>query len=204
MSKPVVIIAVHGILARDLGRKSVGNLRPYAESRGYKFVLHSYGFKGVLGARLFNGFAAKSLALKCNQWKQWGYRVVLLGHSNGVAVMDRATKRHGACAEGSVCINGAIDSDREFADHLRWVDVWYTSDDKWTKLAGLIPFTKWGNQGAKGYVGEDEKVSTINASSSRFLSPASGHSGILMKPSVDIFGPKIMTRIRSNLRRVKE
>jgi hypothetical protein len=166
---------VHGFNVRDGGARTTDLIAPYFETVGFRPVEQDYGYV-LLTMLVTNRVVANKIAGEVRPGD------IGCGHSNGCAVLTRAADA-GAPFEGLVLINPALDADIEFAPQLKWVHVYYNQDDGAVKWAELIPDwlnQRWGNMGARGYVGADPRVESINCQrdQGRGLPRIEGHSAI--------------------------
>jgi hypothetical protein len=148
---------VHGFNIRDGGARTTDLIAPYFEKHGFTPVEQDYGFLFLLGAWACNSRIARRIA------KDVCPGDIGCGHSNGCAILTRAADA-GAPFEGLVLINPALDADIKFAPQLKWIHVYANKDDGAVKWAELIPHRlnkRWGDMGARGYVGKDARVTTV-------------------------------------------
>lgn len=183
---------VHGFNVSDSGARTTDRLAPYFENVGFRVVEHDYGFQLFLGAWACNSTIAKRIRTKVSPGD------VGVGHSNGCAILTRAADA-GAPFAGLVLINPALDADITFAPHLKWVHVYYNRDDGAVALAELIPHwlnKRWGDMGARGYVGRDSRIENIDCQhdQGRALPVVAGHSAIFRH--MPAWGPFIAAKAR--------
>lgn len=182
MPKKFVAILIHGYNVADPG-KTVGKLRPEFEALGVLVEVHNYGywpFTWQVTRR--NPKEAEEVAKRCRYWKLKGYEVIVVGHSNGVAVIYLATKDHNAPVDVCVAINPALDVHLNPAPKAKSVQVWHNQGDrpvKWAvwlrKIFKGVEARPWGAMGAYGYQGKDQNVINFNAGED-FKKKADGHS----------------------------
>jgi pimeloyl-ACP methyl ester carboxylesterase len=163
---------VHGYNVTDGGKGTTGTLKPHFNAEGFETLEHSYGWIGLIEAYLRNESIAADIAETVHTGD------IGVGHSNGCALLLHAATK-GAPLDGLVLINPALDRDTVFPSQLRWIHVYYNAGDMAVRLAQLIPNwlnKRWGDMGAKGYVGKDRRVKQFDCG--RGKDPVSGHSAI--------------------------
>ena len=159
----VTVWLVHGFNARN-PENTIGKLRPWLETLGYRVQLFNYGWLGLLGVRFLNRRIAKTL--------RGLIRVgdVGIGHSNGCAILRRAAEK-GAPFRQLVWINPALNRNTELPPKIKLCTVLHTPHDNVVKWAARIPRHEWGDMGNVGYTGEDPRYFNMNTNQS-------GHSTI--------------------------
>lgn len=168
---------------------SVGRLKIYFE----KAILFDYGWR-FFSVLWHNKTDAKRLAreIKHNETN------ILFGHSNGCAIAVEAA-RQGAEIDVLVCINPALKVNTKFPDSIKHVLVIHTKHDSPTRAARFfdkVPFIQvlipnaWGAMGAKGYIGDDERVDNWDLSD-----VLEGHSDFFRDRNLNKFMPKIINYI---------
>lgn len=173
---------VHGI--RSDGTLNVDRLRPYAEAAGYVVREFEYGWTHALMAWWMNDRRAHLLSKLVQPGD------VAIGHSNGCAILDRATD-HGAAFDTLVYVTPALEVEQRPASQVRRLFVFYSPDDKATWVARLfrwLPGSRWGAMGRYGYEGiTDMRIRSIdlhNALQAKRL----GHSGMFSGDWIERFG----------------
>ena len=106
----------------------------------------------------------------------------IIAHSNGAALVHEAAEL-GARFSHVILINPALDKHLEIENAKR-TTVYYAPSDPWTKLAAFIPFSNWGNMGAKGYRPRSGICprNTVNINLDRLTGLECGHSGVFATP----------------------
>lgn len=99
---------------------------------------------------------------------------VVVGHSNAGNVIHDAL-RAGMQARMGILLSPALDADIDTSDYratLEEMHVWYTSKDWAVRFARFVPHSDWGDMGAKGYIGDDERFTNTD-----YTSMIGGHCG---------------------------
>lgn len=195
--KSTVVILVHGYNVADPG-DTVGKLRPHFERLGAVVEAFDYGFwPFTWQVTKGNIKEARELAVRCCYWKDQGYRVIVVGHSNGVCITYLSTKGSSAPIDICVGINPALQVELNPAPGARLVHIWHNEDDsptKWAvwlrKIFKGVRARPWGAMGANGYSGSDLNVINFNAGR-QFSQKASGHSDVFSRKKKDYFLPLI-------------
>ena len=146
---------VHGFNVTDDGASTINRVAPYLPRLGYVPRRHDYGWKGLLGTLFCNPAIAKSIASQVEPGDTG------IGHSNGCAILSRVAEL-GAQLDGLVFINPALYSDWTAPAHVKWIRVFHSGQDAAVPVAKLIPFVRWGDMGAVGYVGKDPRYVNID------------------------------------------
>lgn len=150
---------IHGINTFDGGRGYVGQFEPLLRDTGIRPEYFTYGKSWLFGFQwALNGGRARELATVIGD-----DACVVLAHSNGCAVAMEAASM-GAPIRNLVFLNPALDRKAKLPGHVGRCDVFYTTDDPWTRIARRLPFHPWGDMGASGYRGSDERYVSWNMS----------------------------------------
>lgn len=195
VSKPLVIL-VHGFNVWDGGRATVGKLRPFLSACGVPYISINYGHVGLVGTRLKNRKIARRVAQAALTALDVGYSPVLIGHSNGCAIIHLAlAELTGLCtlAVGAIYINPAMEKDVRSSASLGWLRVWHSPSDKpvrWSKWLPRSNARPWGEMGAVGYVGSDHRVTNHNK---ELMKPSSkSHSDLFSAELLPFYGPLVV------------
>ena len=148
---------VHGFNVTDGGASTIDRVARYLPRLGYVPRRHAYGWRGLLGTLLGNPAVARSIASQVTPGD------IGIGHSNGCAILSRVAEL-GAPLAGLVFINPALDNCWVAPAHVKWVRVFHSGQDAAVSVAKLIPFVRWGDMGAAGYVGQDPRYINIDIS----------------------------------------
>lgn len=150
---------LHGINTFDGGKGYIGQFRPLLIGEGIDAKLHGYSASWLPGLQwALNGGRARELAEVIGDDP-----CVILAHSNGCAIAMEAAAM-GAPVRNLVFLNPALDRKAKLPAHVGRCDVFYTTDDPWTQIAMRLPFHPWGDMGASGYRGADERYVSWNMS----------------------------------------
>jgi len=133
----------------DGGLSTVGTLFPLLKAQGHNPRFFAYGWVGLIGAWLGNGKRAKKLK-NCTSDND-----VLIGHSNGCAIIARALKK-GANPKRIIFIHPALNKLWEPPDSFEGIiHVYHSERDRATEVAKLtkwVPKSIWGDMGGSGAV----------------------------------------------------
>lgn len=177
---------VHGFNVWDGGEATIGRLVPYFEAEGWDVRMFRYGWTGLLGVR----FGNKSRAKRLKELVRPGD--IGVGHSNGCAVLHMAS-HEGAPFSHLTYVNPALDVDAAPAEGVRSVNVWHSPSDKPVRVAKFLWRHPWGQMGAKGYFGSDQRIRNYDKEHG-FRMSSSKHSDVFTDPALlDYFGPRIAT-----------
>lgn len=195
-----IAILVHGFNVWDGGRATVGKLRPFFANSKIPYLMVNYGWFGIGRTYIKNRKVAKKVANACKTAKimEPNKTIILVGHSNGCAIIYQACKRYGAEVDKLVFINPALDKDVAIPEGVGSVDVWYSPSDKPVKWSKYLPFHPWGEMGRVGYVGpRDARVRSFDKETS-FKVSSSEHSDVFSIEKLPYFGPLIVERALEN------
>ena len=198
--KPIVLL-IHGFNVFN-PEKSVGKLRTFFEVRGCPTVMINYGHTGLIETRFKNPKIAKKIATITAAIKKADpFRpIILVGHSNGCAIIHIATNDFRAIADNVVYINPALEKHLSPGKYVKKCHVWHSPSDKpvkWARrLSKIIPkrwfnARPWGEMGAVGYVGQDERMLNYNKEYS-FLLSSKTHSDVFDWELMPYFGELIV------------
>lgn len=186
-----LVILVHGFNVWDGGRATVGKLRPFYAAHGIPYIMVNYGHFGLGETYWKNKKIAKKIAEACTNAKLSGNKVILVGHSNGCAIIHQAAEKYGAEIHKAVYINPALDKDTEPAESMGALDVWHSPSDKPVKWSRKLPFHPWGEMGATGYIGNSPKVYNINKEKN-YPVRSKEHSDVFSVEKLPYFAPRII------------
>lgn len=166
-------ILVHGIGVSN-GIGSLSAFEPYLTRRGFDIQKFSYGFVFFLSTMEKNPQVAKTLAKLIDDSYLLYDEVVVIGHSNGCAVMELAAAYIKKCHHYTY-LNPALESGNSPGFKVKRTDVWFNRKDcvlKLTEIVRHIPqwmFKKlpWGKMGIIGYTGSDTTVQNNEISVSK-------------------------------------
>lgn len=172
---------VHGFNVSDGGKGSIDHLRPVLEAV-YSPTVHEfdYGYTFLLGALFGNPGRSRELARLSSRGD------IGIGHSNGCALLHRASNLEQSHFDHLIYINPALDSDAVPGQKVKTLDVLYSPDDAATTVAAWIPWVLWGDMGNKGYTGQDPRVKNYNLLSC-LNTKSLGHSGAFTHPQFPSF-----------------
>jgi len=191
-----IVILVHGFNVWDGGRATVGKLTPFFEDRGAMVSVVNYGWFGIGRTYVKNKKVAKKLSKRINllQFKHPRAKIVLVGHSNGCAIINEAANAFSLCAEKAVYINPALNANTKKPSFIKKLDVWYSSSDRAVKWSRWLPFHPWGTMGAVGYIGTDQTVRNFDKQNKWEPNSSSRHSDVFKKKKLKFFGPLIISK----------
>ncbi len=194
-----VAILVHGYNV-SYPERTVGKLRSHFEALGCMVEMFTYGDTNLFQVRWRNPRLAKKLARRVKHWKDLGYKVILVGHSNGCAIIYLTTTVLGVHSDQVVAINPALKKHYNPDFSAKVVQVWHNSGDKpvvfakfWSKIIPDKWFRArpWGEMGNVGYVGSNHNVVNIDTGLKFLPNKALGHSAVFHKPESKFFLPLI-------------
>ena len=199
-------IFIHGLNVKT----EIGSLRkmiPFFSARGIDVIEFNYGYLWLGGAIEKNRELSRLLAHTINEAYDNYDSVVVLGHSNGCAIMELATNHFQKC-DAYVYLHPAIDSSNSPSDKVRFTQVWFNPDDIVIKLCRYVyPFkwirkrTGWGDMGVVGYTGNDSNVTNYEIKT-HGLSGIETHRAVFHR--LAIYGSKIVDTILSDLKKSQE
>ena len=152
----MAIWLIHGFNTWDNGRGTVDRLAPLLKYEGYEVQQFDYGWTFLLGARFGNAGRARKLA------KQVKPGDVAIGHSNGCAIIHRASHL-GAPFKQVIYISPALD--RQLVPDwwtVRDMTVYYSPSDTYVQAASWIPGVIWGDMGAVGCTARHDAIHNYN------------------------------------------
>ena len=135
---------VPGILSS--GKTSIGKLIPYFERAGYLAELVGVPWGFYIIPLLTRRASARKVAARAKELADAGYTVVAVGHSNGCAIIARATEI-GAPLDALVFFNAALEQSVRIGKQVRFVLNGYVPSDTVLKIAAVVPQPFWGNLG---------------------------------------------------------
>lgn len=184
---------IHGFNVWDGGAATVGTLAPFFAAQGVTPVSIDYGHFGLIQTKLFNTRVAEKVNAAIRAASVSYDHVLLVGHSNGCAVIDAASRRPGFKAAGFIYINPALRRDRTLAPGVDFLHVWHSPSDWVVRIARRLPFARnWGAMGAHGYQGvPDPRIENFNKEVGYPVS-SSGHSDVFAYDKRPTFGPIIV------------
>lgn len=157
----------------------------------------SYGHFGLLDSRFKNDKVAKRVAKACANANRNGYKMIVVGHSNGCAIAHRAATRYDAQIEHAIYINPALEKSLVPGPQVRRVDVWHSPSDKpvrWSKWLPAANARPWGEMGAVGYKGGDVRIRNFNKEDD-YAAVSSGHSDMFLVEQLAYFGPVVVAAV---------
>lgn len=186
------VISIHGFNVVDAGRKTVAHVLPFFYKRGCSTEIFDYGFLNLLNPRWRNQKIANKLSERVRELNNIGYKVVIVAHSNGCTITHLTSD---CTIDNAVYINPALDRWRPFPNTIEKADVWHSPSDRVLWLSRLLPFHRWGDMGALGYMGiYDERVTNYNKEFS-FKVSSKKHSDMFKGEKLKFFGPLIVEKV---------
>lgn len=178
---------IHGFNVHDPS-ETTGKLQKYLD----KSFMFNYGWFELISVLLYNKREAKRLKSLIDDYEE----INVYAHSNGCAISVEAA-RQGAKIKTLICINPALKCETKFPNSISKIIVIHTKHDKPTRAARFfdkVPFVQllipnsWGAMGAKGYIGNDKRVTNYNLSDI-----LDGHSDFFDDNNLDFFMPELIT-----------
>ncbi len=168
MSKTIVIL-IHGFNIKDGGKSTVDKLLPYLQD--YLTHQFDYGWIDFFRTDSLNKKLVPILAEVYNGYKELGYKVVVVGHSNGCAIANLAAEHCQISNDDCfIYINPALSTLAYPTQICKTYVLWSEYDQptrlyKWVEKA--IPVIKskwrpWGDMAARGYTGKLKCMVNIN------------------------------------------
>lgn len=147
------LVVAHGFNVPDGGAATINKVIPAFNGSVQKAT---YGWFGIASVLFFNDNIAAMVAGMATPGS------VGVGHSNGCAVLTRATNL-GAPMTDLILLNPALEEGTEFAEHLNSIHVYHNKGDVPVRLAKLLNKVipgdfMWGEMGRDGYSGNDPRV----------------------------------------------
>mgnify|MGYP000231563429 CR=1 FL=1 len=162
----VIVLLVHGFNVSDPER-TIGGMAPHLRDRGHDVHTFCYGHAGFIDVRFANENLSYAIASQVRSIKALKpeLEVVLVGHSNGAALIHRAAELQGTpLFTRCVYVSPALDNKAELPPLLTRCDVMHTQKDTAVSFGSLMLFHKWGNMGKVGYRGDDPRYHNIDCS----------------------------------------
>ncbi len=195
MTKSAAIL-VHGFNVFDSGRATVDTLAPFLQARGITPLQLDYGWFGLLQAKFRNASVARKLYDTVIAAYLAYDEVYVIGHSNGCAIADRASKIRGFRSHGFVYINPALHRKTPRDECVKFIHVWHSPSDIAVRASRWLPFTEsWGVMGAVGYQGKKDDCVKNFDKQHDYLIHSNGHSDIFEDSKRPFFGPLIVTNM---------
>lgn len=199
-------ILVHGFNVNDGGQGSVGMLEAFLAAQNIVPHRLNYTHFGFLEARLKNAHVAQKVSRIAYNLKLRGDTVMAFGHSNGCAILHLATSHYDANIDHLVYVNPALQRELAPGRHVKSCDVWHSPSDGPVALAeflrkvtfSAVNSRPWGDMGAYGYQGEDERMRNFNKESSYPVSSDS-HSDVWELDKLAYFGPEMIAEAKKAL-----
>lgn len=139
------IVLIHGWRVRDGGKKSFSGLSAALEDLGHETVLVSYGYTLT---KWGTAFKSRKFSKLISTRIREGDAVV--AHSNGCRVAWDLSWNAPEIRR-MVWLNPALDRGMAPAKTVERVLVIHNRSDLATRLARWIPYSSWGDMGARGY-----------------------------------------------------
>jgi hypothetical protein len=169
----VTIRFFHGFNTKN-GDKTVNRFIPTFEAAGFHCAAFTYGWTGLLGARLNAWKTSRQIAALTGAYDFGGEGEVAIAHSHGCKLVTDALFL-GATFREVVFIDAALDVDTvwpkkgQLGSQLERINVLHVPGDLAVEAAALIPFSPWGRLGSRGYTApssgvRDNRVKNWNAS----------------------------------------
>jgi hypothetical protein len=193
-SDPVTVHLIHGIHTE--GPSVVEPLARYLP--GFDVRYPDYGWIAGLETKVANPIIVGCLL---------PYVVrsdILIGHSNGCAVIYDMLNRGVQCA-GAVFINAALEQNIALPKGCPWIHVYSNVGDQITEAAklaaklGLVD-TVWGEMGHGGYMGTDPRISNFFCDRTPGMPVVAGHSDFFTPVTkLPFWGPFLYREVRAAL-----
>lgn len=189
-----LVILVHGFNVYDGGRQSTAKLRPFFAAAGIPYLMLEYKHWNPISSRNGNDKLAKQLTKAAVAAQLAGYTVVALGHSNGCAIIHRATTTYHAPIIKAIYINPALVASFSAGHYVEECHIWHSPSDSPVQWAKWLPYSAvrpWGEMGAIGYTGVDQRCINHNKQTDYRISSKT-HSDVFKAEKLAYFGRKIV------------
>ncbi len=190
------VILVHGFNVSDGGQGSTDQFADHYKSEGFQVIEFDTKWRkglvrDLLTVRFGNGKRAQKLAAMIQPGD------ILVGHSNGCAIIHQATQQLASIAPDSraqdllrtlilIYHNPALDVDAPAASNVRARYIFHTKSDWVVHAASLLLCSNWGRMGQLGYREEDpgkQDHRSHNISYGHLGIHAPGHSEAFKTPT---------------------
>lgn len=153
---------IHGILAREGGRASMGALKKALSRMGIESEIVHYGFIFI---PVTNAWAVRAVLKALEDDPQ----PTIVAYSNAGWASVQAAEL-GANIQHLIVVSPALHTGHEFPGNIETIDVFYSPDDDvvlggrlWRWITSILPWRwanphGWGTMGRSGYLGEDPRV----------------------------------------------
>lgn len=170
------VVLVHGWNVRDGGAKTVDTLESYLVKNGWTVDKDSADYGFIFWRMLsFLGRWFKTKGIVKRLVPAMEKADLIITHSNGANFANRALKlleiKH-INTKIVVHISPALNKCTKIPPAVKAQLVLHTRWDSAVNLAKWIPFSRWGNMGAVGYAGTDQRNTNIDRTNKVF-----SHSG---------------------------
>lgn len=185
------IHVLHGIHTSEQNQ-NIGRLVPILERcTPYPVMYHNYGYALGLLTRFQNPKRAAKIV------KHIQKDDICIGHSNGACLIWLMAQID-APMSGAILINPALDDDRTFKPHLKFIDVHYNQYDEAVGIAKTFFLLDhpWGAMGRDGFRGNDPRVTNFdngNITVKDYI--VRGHSDIFSPGKIEFWGSIMASRI---------
>lgn len=146
-------VLVHGYNVRDKGWRTIDGLGPWLEKRGHTVDTDSadYGWHGLIKVRFFHQEAVDRIA------RALGSADAVVTHSNGANYTMKALRLVQRPIK-VIHISPALNRRVKIPECVTEMHVFHTAHDMAVKASRLLRWHPWGDMGAKGYKGNDPRV----------------------------------------------
>lgn len=128
---------------------------------------------------------------------------ILIGHSNGCAIIYDLMDAPGCPQVDVVFINAALEQgiQRRAAS---WIDVYFNAGDEVTEAAKIgaqfgLTDPVWGEMGHAGYSGSDSAIVNIDCGNTKGMPVVAGHSDFFTPSKLSYWGPYLTNRLREHM-----
>jgi len=171
------LITLHGAFVDHEGKRSTDMFHPYAKALGIENIIDiDYGYTNSLLSKWRNPSVVKRLLRLIEGYESTTDEFIILGHSNGCAIMHQASFELNKIRKPIkyIYINPALDNHLSPANSIKLIHVWCSKDDKvvfWADKLRMLTFgyftpKQWGEMGNTGYIGPNKRFLNI------YLKPA--------------------------------
>lgn len=178
------IVLVHGFNVRDGGAKTVDRLAPYLHDAGHEVDIDDadYGPFSLWDVRFRKHKAVVRIARALESAD------AVVSHSNGANYEHKALRLLPPEPKKRVVrLSPAVDVNTGVAPCVNYGHVFHTRTDLAVWASRLLLFHPWGQQGRKGYLGNDRRVRNID-----FSDIVKGHSDWFNDDNVEFVARAIL------------
>ena len=183
------IVLVHGFNVRDGGRRSIDQLADSLRRRGHTVDTDTadYGWHGLIKVRFFHGSAVRRIRAALMSAD------AVITHSNGANYATKALKKINS-KKIVVHISPALNKRSKPPKSVGTQHVFHTRHDNAVQWGKYVLFHPWGNMGAYGYAGKDNRVTNHD-----YTNRVKGHSDWFRNGNTSYFAGVISNLLKDSV-----